>query len=131
MFLITGQVFWVCRRCDDKNTVYTIYDARSISSAIEHLRNKHKIVGELTPDTSESDDMVPLAKRQKIAPIITKSQVQAAQELALGFILNTDQPFAVFEDEYLHNLLYRLDWALTNQVLWSRQSQCNQLRTIY
>ncbi|OAQ60812.1 transposase [Purpureocillium lilacinum] len=62
---------------------------------------------------------------------VESPDMTAALELACGFIVNTDQPFGVFDDRYLRELLQQFDQDLFSQIPWSRSSQRRQLEVVF
>lgn len=128
-FHLAGRL-WICRRCDERCDLDTIYALEATSSPIAHLQKKHKIAGQSRPsESSESEGIfVPPAKRPRYAKV---AQVKETQELAVGFIVNSDQPFGIFTDKYLAELLYRFDGSLASQIPWSRSSMRRQLEVVF
>ncbi|OAQ61297.1 transposase [Purpureocillium lilacinum] len=85
----SAERLWVC----------SIYDERPISKTGTEYPPPD---GPLT--SSGCEDARP-RKRPRTSPI-PKTQSTKVQELACGFIVNTDQTFGVFDDRYLRELLH-------------------------
>ena len=49
-------------------------------------------------------------------------KAQSVKELALAFIIDTDQPFTTFSNRYLQEMLGIFDSSLTAQLAWGRTS---------
>ncbi|KAF6781096.1 transposase-like protein, partial [Colletotrichum sojae] len=131
-----GEAFWVCRRCDEQQNLSKLFNAVATTSATTHLRTKHRVLSTSTDEASEAssitDDLLPPPKRHCSAPVaIPKSQVTKVEELAVGYIVNTDSPFTTFEDPYLKALLIELDSDLYSQVSWARSSQMRELGRVF
>lgn len=93
-----GEVFWVCRRCDEAGDRIKPFKAAATSSATDHLRRRHRVLEQGGPQSSassESDDTPP-AKRMRTI-FTSKASAQALQELAVGFIIEKNVPFTIFE----------------------------------
>ncbi|KAK6860864.1 hypothetical protein PG995_004500 [Apiospora arundinis] len=128
------DAFWICRRCDDRGTVQ-LFNAAATTSAAHHLRQAHRIHKEMPatssdssqnspmpsdPEDDESEAPVSKRARTQATTVISRAQVQQAEELALGFIINSDQPFNIFSDSFLHHLLILHNPALCAQIAWGR-----------
>ncbi|KAK8120433.1 hypothetical protein PG999_004553 [Apiospora kogelbergensis] len=129
-----GDAFWICRRCDDRGTAQ-LFNAAATTSAAHHLRQAHRIHKEMPatssdssqnspmpsdPEDDESEAPVSKRARTQATTVISRAQVQQAEELALGFIINSDQPFNIFSDSFLHHLLILHNPALCAQIAWGR-----------
>lgn len=120
---------WVCRRCDEKFAIDTIYSVEATSSASAHLEKKHKIVAPSKQvDSSESEPPFRPSKRPRYAQV---SQVREIQELLVGHIVNASQPFGIYTERYIAEVFRRFDTSLASQIPWSWTSQRRQLETIY
>ncbi|KAK5989279.1 Putative AC9 transposase-like protein [Cladobotryum mycophilum] len=128
-----GDAFWVCKYCDEAGCSKP-FPVNATSSPSRHLFISHSISKERhsntsTPITSESDDG-PIPKRIR-SQVILRSEVQYTQELALGFLLEKNQPFTIFESQFLSHLLRGMDPDLYSKVSWNKDSQKRALDSIY
>ncbi|KAL2146103.1 hypothetical protein VTI28DRAFT_5196 [Corynascus sepedonium] len=120
---------WLCRRCDEKFAIDTIYSVEATSSASAYLEKKHKIVAPSKQvDSSESEPIFRPSKRPRYTQV---SQVRELQELLVGHIVNANLPFGIYTERYIAEVFYRFDLSLASQIPWSRSSQRRQLETIY
>ncbi|KAF6781546.1 transposase-like protein, partial [Colletotrichum sojae] len=76
--------------------------AASTSSAIAHLRKKHRILEGSSEETSTSEDTSGTdTTRSKKVGLLTPGSIKTdIEELAIGFIVNSDQGFNVFNDPF-------------------------------
>ena len=126
----SAERLWVCSICDERRKLETVYSTNATSGAMSHLQNRHRIFPPDGPLTSSDCEDARPRKRPRISPI-PKTQSTKVQELACGFIVNTDQPFGVFDDRYLRELLQQFDQDLFSQIPWSRSSQRRQLEVVF
>ncbi|KAL7917746.1 hypothetical protein ACQKWADRAFT_306056, partial [Trichoderma austrokoningii] len=126
-----GEVFWVCRRCDERGDSVKPFKASATSSAIDHLRRRHRIIEGTSlqsSTSSESDDPPPKRLRTIFA---SKASVQALQELAVGFIIEKNVPFTILESKCLRRFLQQLNPDLFNSLSLGRTSLRDNLDRIY
>lgn len=128
-----GEVFWVCRRCDEHGDSIKPFKASATSSATDHLRRRHRIIEGPNPQSSgssESDDLNPPSKRLRTT-YISKASVQALQELAIGFIIEKNLPFNIFESKFLRCFLQQLNPELYKNLSLGRSSLRSNLDQIF
>lgn len=109
----------------------SIWRPFNLLGATHHLRQAHRIHKEMPetssdssqnspipydPEDDESEAPVSKRARTQATTVISRAQVQQAEELALGFIINSDQPFNIFSDSFLRHLLILYNPALYTQV---------------
>ncbi|KAM5529017.1 transposase-like protein [Fusarium oxysporum f. sp. phaseoli] len=63
--------------------------------------------------------------------IIPKAKVKAVQELSVGFVIDSDVPFTIFEHKFLKELFYQFDHELALQIPWSSSSITRELQKIF
>ncbi|KAK4150430.1 ribonuclease H-like domain-containing protein [Chaetomidium leptoderma] len=120
--------FWFCRHCE-KTRSPTFFNASSTSSAITHLRQKHHILRTSSEGSSASEDHsdsfqeAPLAPR----PLVTNSLRAIVEDLALGFVITGNQPFSVFQNPFLRQLLSTLNPSVYQAIGWGRSSTRQRL----
>ena len=92
-------------------------------------QRKHRILpGELaTLDTSDAGESVlaqqmAASKRPRLYEPIPRVRAQRVKELALAFIIDTDQPFTTFSNGYFQEMLGVFDPSLAAQLAWGRTS---------
>ncbi|KAL6885689.1 hypothetical protein GGI43DRAFT_303682 [Trichoderma evansii] len=113
-----GEVFWVCRRCDECGDSIKPFKASATSSATDHLRRRHRIIegsSLQSSGSSESDDPAPPSKRLQTI-FTSKASVQALQELAVGFIIKKNMLFNIFESKFFRRFLQQLNPELFNSL---------------
>ena len=132
---------WCCRLCDDKGTPQ-FFNAQSTSSAQAHLRKlaSHHITTGLSADAfrahkvtensqlASSDDcsVVDLQQRASLkrpspnAAIVPRAKITRIRELSVGYIVDSNLPFATFESAYLQELFRQFDPDFGRQISWGR-----------
>lgn len=63
--------------------------------------------------------------------LIPKAKVKAVQELSVGFVIDSDVPFTIFEHKFLKELLYQFDHELALQIPWSSSSVTRELQRLF
>lgn len=53
------------------------------------------------------------------------------QELSVGFVIDSDVPFTIFEHKFLKELFYQFDHDLALQIRWSSSSITRELQRIF
>ena len=53
------------------------------------------------------------------------------RQLVIGFIVNSDQPFGIFDDCFLQNILQQFDDSLFKQIAWSKTSLRKEIDTFF
>ncbi|KJZ68307.1 hypothetical protein HIM_12298 [Hirsutella minnesotensis 3608] len=143
---------WCCSRRDTKGRP-EFFSVRATSSAADHLRNhvsgpgltnqstdlprSHRITptSQSSPRDDDSaidlDSDAPPKRRRLDQSTIPKAKVKAIQELSVGFVIDSDVPFTIFEHKFLKELFYRFDHELALQVPWSSSSMTRELQRIF
>ncbi|KAF5262168.1 hypothetical protein FOXYS1_7117 [Fusarium oxysporum] len=60
--------------------------------------------------------------------IIPRAKVRAIQELSVGFVVDSDVPFTIFEHSFLRKLFNQFDRELVLQIPWSGSSITRELQ---
>lgn len=63
--------------------------------------------------------------------MVPKAKVKAVQELSVGFVIDSDVPFTIFEHKFLKELFYQFDHELALQIPWSSSSITRELQRIF
>lgn len=107
--LLPGGEVWCCRHCDRRGK-HSIYDASSTSSTSTHLAKEHSI---FRPQEDQANSSDVLALQQRASLSIPQAKEQVLKQLAVAFLVNSDDPFTTFEDPYLKSFLkiYNRDLA--------------------
>jgi len=108
--------------------------ASATTSAEGHLWKAHKVSKPQFPTSSsestDGDEPPPPSKRQRLN-FVTKTQKETIEELAIGFIINSNQPFDIFNDPYLEAILLQANPALHATIAWGRTTQRKRLSKVY
>ncbi|RKK06792.1 hypothetical protein BFJ65_g18346 [Fusarium oxysporum f. sp. cepae] len=126
---------WCCSRCDTKGRP-EFFSVQATSSAADHLRKAHRITpaSQSSPSDDSAIDLQSHAtpKRPRLdQSIIPKAKVKAVQELSVGFVIDSDVPFTIFEHKFLKELFYQFDHELALQIPWSSSSITRELQKIF
>ncbi|KAF6525727.1 hypothetical protein HZS61_011522 [Fusarium oxysporum f. sp. conglutinans] len=126
---------WCCSRCDTKGRP-EFFSVQATSSAADHLRKAHRITpaSQSNPSDDSAIDLQSHAtpKRPRLdQSIIPKAKVKAVQELSVGFVIDSDVPFTIFEHKFLKELFYQFDHELALQIPWSSSSITRELQKIF
>ncbi|KJZ75821.1 hypothetical protein HIM_04645 [Hirsutella minnesotensis 3608] len=127
---------WCCSRCDTKGRP-EFFSVQATSSAADHLRKSHRITptSQSSPRDDDSaidlDSHAPPKRRRLDQSTIPKAKVKAIQELSVGFVIDSDVPFTIFEHKFLKELFYRFDHELALQIPWSSSSMTRELQRIF
>ncbi|CCE34843.1 uncharacterized protein CPUR_08782, partial [Claviceps purpurea 20.1] len=109
-----GEPRWICTPCD-KNGSFSDFKAVATSSAISHLRKKHRITQATTLSSDADDDGVavtePSTNTSNISfiRVWTHQLVKKARDYALTYILRTNSPFGAFDDPSMKCLMLLLN----------------------
>ncbi|KAK5996251.1 Putative AC transposase-like protein [Cladobotryum mycophilum] len=127
-----GDAFWVCRRCDHMGHSKP-FKASATTSAKEHLQRAHRIYRSLSggSTTSSDTDDQPPPKRTRISTVFPKNQVHKLHELALGYIINSNEAFNTFDDPFIRSLMMDLNMQLFSGLSLNRTNQRQMLDTIF
>ncbi|KAL3955841.1 hypothetical protein ACCO45_009860 [Purpureocillium lilacinum] len=112
------------------------FSAQATSSAADHLR---KITpasqsNESSPSHDSGFDLHPAVtpKRRRLEQsVIPKAKVRAIQELSVGFVVDSDVPFTIFEHSFLRSLFNQFDHELVLQIPWSGSSIARELQRLF
>ncbi|KAK5997074.1 FAD-linked oxidoreductase ZEB1 [Cladobotryum mycophilum] len=131
-----GEVFWICRRCDEQYTLGLPFKASATTSATDHLRKKHRIIEsdltDLSTGSESEDPSLHPRKRQRFHTTpLSKTQLLKIHELLAGFIVDTDQPFSIFDNSYIRKVFLEFNPSLSSQISWSRTSQRQCVNTLF
>ncbi|KAK5997555.1 Putative AC9 transposase-like protein [Cladobotryum mycophilum] len=131
-----GEVFWICRRCDEQYTLGLPFKASATTSATDHLRKKHRIIEsdltDLSTGSESEDPSLHPRKRQRFHTTpLSKTQLLKIHELLAGFIVDTDQPFSIFDNSYIRKVFLEFNPSLSSQISWSRTSQRQCVDTLF
>ncbi|KAK3938082.1 ribonuclease H-like domain-containing protein [Diplogelasinospora grovesii] len=97
----TGQSY-----CDDASPEEAPY----LQNSIRHLLGLGR--------SSDSPQEAPLAR----GPLVTPSLKAIVEDLALGFVITSNQPFSVFQNPFLRQLLSTLNPSIHRTIGWGRSS---------
>ncbi|KAK5988788.1 hypothetical protein PT974_05110 [Cladobotryum mycophilum] len=121
-----GDVFWICRRCDEDGSLLKPLKSAATTAATDHLKKKHRIEEHNITDSSSSSQAnttpAPFKRPRNKETLHTRSYIQKLEELLLAFLINNDLPFSVFEDPYIREFSYQLepdaiqDWDINNRI---------------
>ncbi|KNB16592.1 hypothetical protein FOXG_14416 [Fusarium oxysporum f. sp. lycopersici 4287] len=100
------------------------------------LHRAHRITpaSQSSPSDDSAIDLQSRAtpKRPRLdQSIIPKAKVKAVQELSVGFVIDSDVPFTIFEHKFLKELFYQFDHELALQIPWSSSSITRELQKIF
>ncbi|KAF5006069.1 hypothetical protein FDECE_7529 [Fusarium decemcellulare] len=134
--------FWCCNRCDMKGSA-EFFSVQATSSAADHLRKSvlraHRITptsqsSELSPDDDSAIDAYSGAthKRRRLEQsVIPKAKIKAIQELCVGFVIDSDVPFTIFEHGFLRKIFNYFDSDLVLQMSWSGSSVTREIHRLF
>ncbi|PWI64318.1 hypothetical protein PCL_11289 [Purpureocillium lilacinum] len=129
---------WCCHRCDLKGEA-EFFSVQATSSAADHLRKTHRITpasqsNESSPSHDSGIDLHPAVtpKRRRLEQsVIPKAKVRAIQERSVGFVVDSDVPFTIFEHSFLRSLFNQFDHELVLQIPWSGSSIARELQRLF
>ncbi|RKK91520.1 hypothetical protein BFJ68_g16177 [Fusarium oxysporum] len=137
------------------------FSVQATSSAADHLRKHvlvpfnivHKIPSsrptciELTgspQSASQSSELIPgddsaidiysgvTPKRRRLEQnVIPKAKIKAIQELSVGFVIDSDVPFTIFEHSFLRKTFNHFDSDLVVQMAWSGSSVTREIHRLF
>lgn len=129
----SAEVYWVCRHCDRRGTLERLYNGKATSSPSDHLAAKHKIhvdsSNELSEQSIAPEDQEPPQKRLRLH--VRRSDKLQAEELALGYIINSDSPFDAFNDTYMKQILQLFNPSLASATSLARTSMKTRLDKLF
>ncbi|EGU86083.1 hypothetical protein FOXB_03400 [Fusarium oxysporum f. sp. conglutinans Fo5176] len=130
---------WCCNRCDMKGAA-EFFSVQATSSAADHLR-KHSSpdhpsqpVSEPSPGDESAIDIYSGAtpKRRRLErSVIPKAKIKAIQELSVGFVIDSDVPFTIFEYSFLRKIFNHFDNDLVLQMSWSGSSVTREIHRLF
>lgn len=82
-------------------------------------------------DATESQNKVKTKLIYVLLSILTTEALQRAKELALAYIIDTDQPFSTFSNKYIKELLNLFDQGLAGQLALGRTSFREDLSKLF
>ncbi|KAK5995167.1 Putative AC9 transposase-like protein [Cladobotryum mycophilum] len=130
-----GDVFWICRRCDEDGSLLKPLKSAATTATTDHLKKKHRIEEHNITDSSSSSQAnttpAPFKRPRNKETLHTRSYIQKLEELLLAFLINNDLPFSVFEDPYIREFSYQLEPDVTSQISWSRTRQRHSLKSLF
>ncbi|KAI8402286.1 hypothetical protein FOFC_17593 [Fusarium oxysporum] len=133
---LIGHV-WCCNRCDMKGAAE--FSVQATSSAAHHLR-KHSSPdhpasqsSEPSPGDESAIDIYSGAtpKRRRLEQSVPKAKIKAMQELSVGFVIDSDVPFTIFEHSFLRKIFNHFDSDLVVQMAWSGSSITREMHRLY
>ncbi|KAM4055478.1 putative transposase [Hirsutella rhossiliensis] len=127
--------FWCCHRCDLKGEA-EFFSVQATSSTADHLLKTHRITpasqsNESSPSHDSAIDLHPavMPKRRRLEQsVILKAKVRA---LSVGFVVDSDVPFTIFEHSFLRSLFIQFDHDLVLQIPWSGSSITRELQHLF
>ncbi|KAI0439694.1 hypothetical protein F4803DRAFT_553848 [Xylaria telfairii] len=127
-----GESFWLYRRCDEVGLSSRIPTGNT-STAAEHLKRAHRILrdssnGASTDSTTPEPSSPPPPKR---LCTFAASNITVNDELALGFMIDSNSPFDIFNNLFLRRTLLRYNSALYEASSWSRQYYRQRLDKLF
>ncbi|KAI8412306.1 hypothetical protein FOFC_08936 [Fusarium oxysporum] len=111
---------WCCNRCNMKGAA-EFFSVQATSSAADHLRKAHR----LTPASQSSESSPGDEERH------TKGERKAIQELSVGFVIDSDVPFTIFEHSFLRKIFNHFDSDLVLQMAWSGSSVTREIHRLF
>jgi hypothetical protein len=104
--------------------------------SLADLCRAHRITPASQLSTDDGSDVDPsyytTPKRRRLKQsIIPKAKVRAIQELSVGFVVDSDVPFTIFEHSFLRKLFNQFDRELVLQILWIGSSITRELQRLF
>ena len=143
---------WCCSRCDAKGKP-EFFSVQATSSAADHLRKyehsqvaanrstdlrrTHRITPTSQGSPTDDDSAIDLharltTKRPRLEQsLIPRAKIRTIQELSVGFVIDSDVPFTIFEHRFLKELFHHFDHELALQIPWSSSSTTRELQRIF
>ncbi|KAK7583457.1 hypothetical protein V3481_012745 [Fusarium oxysporum f. sp. vasinfectum] len=129
---------WCCNRCDMRGAA-EFFSVQATSSAADHLRKAHRITpasqsSESSPDDEGVIDIYSGAtpKRRRLEQsAIPRAKIKAIQELSVGFVIDSDVPFTIFEHSFLRKMFNHFDSDLVLQMAWSGSSVTREIHRLF
>ena len=130
ILLSTSDIF--CSRSSSQVWIRPLYQHIPYTD----LHRAHRITpaSQSSPSDDSAIDLQSHAtpKRPRLdQSIIPKAKVKAVQELSVGFVIDSDVPFTIFEHKFLKELFYQFDHELALQIPWSSSSITRELQKIF
>jgi hypothetical protein len=130
----TKAAYWACQACSLRNNPQ-FYNVQSTAAPLEHLRKVHRLQEAGSDADADADGVLGLqraaAAKRPAGSSITKAQATLIYELAVGFIVNSNLPFSIFEDPYLNSLLAKFDVRIRKEVSLGRNTVTSSLEMVY
>ncbi|KAG7000175.1 putative AC transposase [Fusarium oxysporum f. sp. conglutinans] len=71
-------------------------------------------------------------KRRRLEQsVIPKAKIKTIQELSVGFVIDSDVPFTIFEHSFLRKIFNHFDSDLVVQMAWSGSSITREMHRLY
>ncbi|KAJ0136168.1 hypothetical protein HZ326_20825 [Fusarium oxysporum f. sp. albedinis] len=134
---------WCCNRCDMKGAA-EFFSVQATSSAADHLRKHVPVPAHRTTPASQSSEPSPgdesaidiysgaTPKRRRLEQsVIPKAKIKVIQELSVGFVIDSDVPFTIFEHSFLRKIFNHFDNDLVLQMSWSGSSVTREIHRLF
>ena len=101
------------------------------------LRRTHRITPTSQGSPTDDDSAIDLhtrltTKRPRLEQsLIPRAKTRTIQELSVGFVIDSDVPFTIFEHRFLKELFHQFDHELALQIPWSSSSTTRELHRIF
>ncbi|RKL07265.1 hypothetical protein BFJ70_g16932 [Fusarium oxysporum] len=115
------------------------FSVQATSSAADHLRKAHRITpASQSSESSPGDEGVidiysgATPKRRRLEQsAIPRAKIKAIQELSVGFVIDSDVPFTIFEHSFLRKIFNHFDSDLVLQMAWSGSSVTREIHRLF
>ncbi|KAK3896654.1 hypothetical protein C8A05DRAFT_20419, partial [Staphylotrichum tortipilum] len=125
----TGSTSWCCKHCN------AVFVGTATTSPLKHLRNKHGFTEPTTNDLSTNDPKIPtvldIQRASAMANPVLKPTAESVLNLALSWIVSSDQPFTSIENPYFRRLIRLLNPQLASFVPASGDTIRREVRKWY
>ncbi|RKK44601.1 hypothetical protein BFJ69_g18311, partial [Fusarium oxysporum] len=118
---------WCCNRCDMKGAA-EFFSVQATSSAADHLRNESSPGDEGVIDIYSG--VIPKRRRLEQSAI-PRAKIKAIQELSVGFVIDSDVPFTIFEHSFLRKIFNHFDSGLVLKMAWSGSSVTREIHRLF
>ncbi|RYC77385.1 hypothetical protein BFJ63_vAg19741, partial [Fusarium oxysporum f. sp. narcissi] len=129
---------WCCNRCDMRGAA-EFFSVQATSSAADHLQKAHRITpASQSSESSPGDEGVidiysgATPKRRRLEQsAIPRAKIKAIQELSVGFVIDSDVPFTIFEHSFLRKIFNHFNSDLVLQMAWSGSSVTREIHRLF
>lgn len=97
---------------------------------MRHLNAYHKIIDSSGDDTTDSSRTQDIAPTRPFFPVTTARKL-ALEELVVGFVVDSSQPFNVFSNPFLQQILQQMAPDAHGVTSWGRTAVKNRLTKTY